>query len=105
MEGPLGLKMSEKEQVEYMEGLIKAKDSGLVGAENIALSQWRDTTMEINKTVENLNKVQTEVKRLVGLVQQLHGQRMAYVQLLVASEEGRRNKNLELVPKVPENGV
>lgn len=104
MKGAMGLKMSNEEVDEYMSGLITAKESTLEGLEAECLDRWKALTADISKASEELTRARGLIERLQAGVQDMHGQRKAHVQLLIAAEEGRRNAknpNLEVVKDLP----
>ena len=103
MEGIHGLKMSEQEIQEYMQGVVQGK-LDVTGMEATILEEWKGATQALNKAQEGVNKAKAEVERLSNVVQQLHGARQAHLSLLIAAEEGRRNAGnpkLGLVPNQP----
>ena len=100
MQGTLGLKMSEQEIQQYMEGLIKNEPKAWHHLEGQCFEEWKHLTQDLGRLNEALVKAQQEVERLKQTGLQMQGQRAAYMQLLINAEEGRRNAaepKLELV--------
>ncbi len=101
------MKMDKQEAQEYMTALA-AKSDGLDGTEAICFTEWQEVVKNLEAAGKSLGQARAEAQRLDGVVKTLQGKRMALFDLLIASEEGRRNAantNLELVPndEVPEN--
>ena len=108
MSGPLGLKMSDEDQSEYLKSLLTEDGPKLEGMELQCLDNWKSVTQAMQQQGEELKKARAAVAQMEGLLQAHQGQRQAYVTLLIAAEEGRRNAanpNLSMVKgaKPPEN--
>lgn len=96
--------MKDQEAQEYMKKLLAGAANDLEGAEAICFRDWTEVVNNLEQATGLLAQARSEAKRLEGVAQHLTGQREAYFKTLIASEEERRNKKLELVPneEVPE---
>lgn len=104
MQGPFGLKMSDQEASDYLQGLAGSKDPGIEGLEAECFRSWRQTVEESERASQRLGQARAQVAALERAVQALSGKARGFVELLIAAEEGRRNQSrrergeLEIVP-------
>jgi len=106
MEGPMGLKMSEAEINEYMNALLGGKIKA-EGLEAVCVEQFKMLSNEIAQAHQSVQRLKAALEAGVKDIDRMNGRREAFVNLLVAAEEGRRNLQAEkegklrLVPNKP----
>lgn len=94
--------MTDQETQQYMTALVAKGAEITAGMEAICLAEFQEVVKNLEQASTSLTRARNEAARLDGVVKTLQGKRMALFDLLIATEENRRNagnsSGLELVP-------